>query len=164
MRTKNKHSPAASPSLSEIARRTGIRRETLRRWRDVEMIDLTDEKALASRIGMKQPRIGTAPPSPEITGRESYAEARRRREIAVANRAEVIAAKERGELVEIHSIAADGERIGYAVRDTLDRLAHELPPVLAGRAAGEIHKAIKRAFRDALTNLGNYQSAVTFQP
>jgi transposase-like protein len=161
MASKNKLRP---PSIAAIARKHGIRPGTLRDWRDREELDIFDEKALAARVERKQARVGTDPPPAENSARESYSEARRRREVAAANRMETIAAKERGELVEVHSIDADGYKIGYAIRSALAELSQQLPPALAGRTAGEVQKILKSEFRRALENLSHYQTSITFKP
>ena len=50
---------------------------------------------------------------------------------------------------------AQGEAIGRAFRQMHDRLVNDLPPMLAGRNAGEIARVLKTEFRLALQKLAD---------
>ncbi len=82
---------------------------------------------------------------------------------ADADRAEMQARKERGELIEAASIINQGEAIGRVIRAHLDALANNLPPALAGRPAKEISRIIKAEFRRALNDMHDRESQY-FQP
>ena len=87
--------------------------------------------------------------------REQILRAELRRKLASADRLEQEAAKVRGELVEAAGIAAQAEGTGRAFRQLHDRLVNDLPPMLAGRTAGEIAKVLKTEFRLALEKLAD---------
>ena len=69
---------------------------------------------------------------------------------------------ERKNFVPADTIRAEGIHIGGVVRTALDRLAVELPPMLAGRTAGEINAVLRRVFRETLVNFSQYQTHVAF--
>jgi hypothetical protein len=87
--------------------------------------------------------------------REQILRAELRRKLASADRLEQEAGKVRGELVEVAGIAAQGEGTGRAIRQMHDRLAHDLPPMLAGRPATEIFTILKREFQIGLHKLAD---------
>jgi hypothetical protein len=159
------HKQLRPPSLAALARQHGVRPGTLRDWRDKEGIDISNPKALTDRVERKQARVGKDPSPPaENSARESYSEARRRREVATANRAETLAARERGELIEAASIEGEGFRLGVAYRAALDKLANDLPPMLAGLSAGEMSKIIRREHRRTLENLCHLSDLIPLEP
>ncbi len=87
--------------------------------------------------------------------REQILRAELRRKLASADRLEQEAAKVRGELVEVAGIAAEAEGTGRAFRQLHDRMVNDLPPMLAGRTAGEIAKVLRTEFRLALQKLAD---------
>jgi hypothetical protein len=87
--------------------------------------------------------------------REQILRAELRRKLASADRLEQEAGKVRGELVEAAGIAAQAEGTGRAFRQLHDRMVNDLPPMLAGRTAGEIAKVLKIEFRLALQKLAD---------
>jgi hypothetical protein len=151
--------PKPYPTVASASRETGISPATLRKWRDVEKIDILDPTAVEKRAAKKQLRVSGSAPTDGT--QESYQEARRRREVAAANRLEVIAARERGELTEAAAIAAEGYAIGLQIRHSLDRLAHELSPQLAGHDSAKIMKILKASFRTALEHLADSHEVIT---
>jgi hypothetical protein len=92
------------------------------------------------------------------TATEGYAEARTRKTRAEADRAETLAARERGELVLASGIMAEGEAAGRAFQNGLNRLEGDLPGRLAGRTAGEIQKILRTSFRELLNELADRPS------
>jgi transposase-like protein len=141
------------PNISALAREHGVSRNTLIRWRD-EGFDLTNNKAVADRVKSMASRSG----SPDL------AAARLAKIEAETARIRFAHDIEKGKFVESYLIEGDGQRIGHAVRLSLDELAQQLPPQLAGRSAGEILKILRSEFRRALENLSHYKSDVKFQP
>ncbi len=151
-------------TLVSISARTGINRRTLNRWQK-SGTDIHDPQALAERIAIMPLRVDSTPPEPSPasagdSNAESYSEARRRREIANANRAETIAARERGELIESARIQHDGDAIGRTVRRELEKLTNDMPPQLAGRNASEISTILRRAVREMLTRFSEYHDEI----
>jgi plasmid maintenance system antidote protein VapI len=138
-------------NISQTAKRLGVHRSTLQAWQR-EGINLADEQALQERLAASRK-----------PGGETFSEARRRKEVAAANRMETLAAREAGELVPATGIAEQGRAIGLSVRQALDRLAHDLPPQLAGRPAAEVGKILKRHFRETLDNLHHASPQKYFQ-
>jgi len=146
-----------TPTVASIARRASIARSTLMQWQK-SGINIFNERELQARIGIMPLRADTA--SPPAAG-ESYQEAKRRRAIADANRAEVIARREAGILCEAAGVEATGYKIGLATRQGLDRLADSLPPALAGQDAAAIAKILKACFRELCTNLADSYPQLT---
>jgi phage terminase Nu1 subunit (DNA packaging protein) len=89
-------------------------------------------------------------------------ETKLRKLTAEADLAELKVSVQRGELVPIAGIRADGQSIGFAVRAALEKLNHELPPALAGRTAAEISVHLRRRIRDLLDDMAD--RADFFQP
>lgn len=113
-----------------------------------------DNVAALRRELETQQRVPGEEDAPEAASlREQILKAELRRKLASADRLEQEAAKVRGELVELAGIAAQGEATGRSVQQMLNRLAHDLTPVLAGRPATEIFTILKREFRIALEKL-----------
>jgi len=151
-------------TIVSISARTGINRRTLNRWQK-SGTDIRDDKQLAERIAIMPLRVDSMPPEPSQpsagnAGAESYSDARRRKEIANANRAETIAARERGELIEAARIQHDGDAIGRTVRRELEKLTNDMPPQLAGRNASEISTILRREIRAMLTRFSEYHDEI----
>jgi phage terminase Nu1 subunit (DNA packaging protein) len=129
----------------QLAELLGVSRQTVSTWKrqGADLSDLDALRARAAAVLVKQ------------AGSEGYHDARTRKTRAEADRAETLAARERGELVEVAGIAAQGEGTGRAFRQLHDRLVNDLPPMLAGRTAGEIAKVLKTEFRLALEKLAD---------
>jgi hypothetical protein len=152
MTTSKKHRPP-TPTISGIARAHRIGRETVRRWIG-EGLDITDSAAVKSRVDAMASRSS----SPD------FAAAKLAKITAETRRIEFAHQVEQGKFVAAYLIEGDGLRIGHAIRGTLDQLAQQLPPQLAGRSAGEILKILRAEFRRALENLSHYKSDITFRP
>jgi transposase len=130
-------------NITKTAKRLGVHRSTIQQWKK-DGVNITDESAL-------QDRLAAARKSPD----ETLAEAKRRRAVADATRAEIRVQQERGELVPAAGIKAEGFSIGLSFRQALEKLAHELPPQLAGQDAPVISKILKKHHRELLTNLSH---------
>ena len=139
-----------STNITRTAKRLGVHRSTLQAWRK-EGLDITSEAALQDRLAAAR----KSPDESQDVDGETYQAARRRREIANANRAETIAARERGELVEAAGIWLQGEAIGRTFRFALDKLAHDLPPLIAGYDAAKIESILRKHHRELLENLSH---------
>jgi hypothetical protein len=134
--------PKTAKPLAELAREHGISRETLRAWRD-SGIDIHDPAALAARIA-------------SMTGRstdETMAEAKRRRAIADANRAELIAAKEAGKLVELAAVHEVFSALGAEMKARLLAMRHTLVEDLTGRPPEVIARILDERIRELLASI-----------
>ena len=137
-----KPKPKTAKPLAEIAREHGISRETLRAWRD-SGVAIQDPAALAARIA-SMPRNSTD---------ESYSEARRRREIALADRAELIAAKEAGKLVELAAVQETFAALGAEMKSRLLAMRSALVEDLTGRPPEAIARILDERIRELLQSI-----------
>jgi hypothetical protein len=134
------------PTVSGVAREHGASREAIRKIRD-RGVDLADPAAVAAAVSQMKGRAESAPGAD--TG-ESYSEARRRREIANANRAEIIARKEAGLYLPVEEVVRQAQAFGMLTRVRFMNLANTLPDRLAGATAVEIHSVLKKEIRHLL--------------
>jgi transposase-like protein len=140
-------SGAAKANQSELARRHGVSRETIRAWR-TEGLDISDEKAVADRVARMPGR------DPDATGEgESLAEAKRRRAVADANRAEVIARRESGELVSLAQVEDAMSQLGFEMRSRLLSWIGNLPPMLEGLDAARIQAILREKVTELLASI-----------
>jgi hypothetical protein len=137
-------------SLAKLAKTSGIPYGTLSRWKR-EGTDIFNAEALAERMA----RIKQAPC-------ENITQARLLKLQLEAERLQLQLDVERGKFVCGATMKTEGIRIGGVIGSTLDRLAQELPPQLAGRTAPEIAVILKRVFRETRSNLAKYQSPIKF--
>ena len=140
MAAKPKSTPAKS--LAQLARETGISRETLRAWRD-SGVDIQDAEKLRERIAA-MPRNSTD---------ETMAEARRRREIAAANRMELLAAKEAGRLIEVAAVVETFSALGSETKARLLAMRNTLVEELVGRDEVGIRQVLDGRIRELLASI-----------
>jgi transposase len=144
--TSQPHSHAPSTMTQKaIAEALGVSLRTVKNWKR-EGIDLTDRTALEARAAASKGKLESS---------EDYSAARLRKLRAEADRAETLALRERGELIPHAAVDGVFQAWGLVVRQSFDKLAGNLPPLIAGRSAGEVHKLLKREFRDALTAIAD---------
>jgi hypothetical protein len=149
------HPKAPKPeSINSISKRTGAARQTLRKWRDAEGLDLHDEKALQARIATRQP-AGPPQDQGDDGNGETQASARRRREIALADLAEAKAKQIRGELVDVAVVRDVAAKIGSVTKAALGRLSAELPAAVEGMTASQSSKVIRDATDAILRDLSD---------
>jgi phage terminase Nu1 subunit (DNA packaging protein) len=132
--------PSRPPTQAALAADLGVSLRTLQNWKR-EGIDLTDRKALQARAAASKGKLESS---------EDYSAAKLRKLRAEADRAEILAARERGDLIPHAAVDGMFQAWGLTVRQAFEKLGANLPPVISGRAAGEVHKLLKREFRDAL--------------
>jgi transposase-like protein len=147
MATKRKTSTALN--LSGLARKYGVSRETLRVWRD-SGVNLADEIKVAEKIANMREK----PTSDLAAARLEKIHA----EIARIRHAHAVESRE---FVRASDIAAQGTQIGLAVRRAIERMANDLPAVLAGRDASEISVVLKKYGYDLLVGLSEMPSPIT---
>jgi transposase-like protein len=159
MRATKKTLPTSHPSIAAASRESGIAPATLRKWRDKEKIDVLNPAAVKKRAAVKQQRADRPAASKSITADtgESYSEARRRREIANANRAELITQREAGRLVGLDTVKQSFMQIGAEVKARLMSARGDLVNELVGKDEAGIYKILDTRFRDLLQAL--YDSA-----
>jgi hypothetical protein len=63
---------------------------------------------------------------------------------------------ERGRYVSQESQRADGQKLGLVLQGMMLKMADDLTPILAGRPAGEVKKAIQKYSREKLVELSQY--------
>jgi hypothetical protein len=146
--------PKLRLTQQQVADAAGITTKTLRAWR-ADGLDISDVDAVIARAKSMDARIGTVDDGGDQGLREQILRAELRRKLASADRLEQEAGKIRGELVEVAGIAAQAEGTGRGFRQLHDRMINDLPPMLAGRTAGEIAKVLKIEFRLALQKLAD---------
>ena len=130
----------------EMADLVGTSRESLRKWAK-EGIDITDESAVRARAAQVDKRVADS---------EDMAGVKRRKLKAEAEREEHELEVERGRYVSQESQRADGQKLGLVLQGMMLKMAGDLTPVLAGRPAGEVKKAIDKYAREKLVELSQY--------
>lgn len=139
MKPKRK-SPAAKQTLnlSELSRRHGVTRETLRAWRDAGL-DLDDDAAIRKRIA--ESRSPAAVAGQAFDGGEPLALAKARRERALADKAEIEVSMRRGQLLELSLVEDCFAALGAGLSAALKKLPSEFADRLEGLSASKIQTA-----------------------
>jgi DNA-binding transcriptional MerR regulator len=138
----------------QVADVAGITTKTLRAWR-ADGLDISNVGAVIARARSMAARIVTAADEGDASLREQIQKAELRRKLAQADRLEMEAEKVRGTLIDATTLNADFEMIGRMFRQAHDKAENDLPPMLAGRPAGEIKKILHRVFREMLEELSH---------
>ena len=146
-RKKPSKPPAAPVNISALARAHGVSRETIRKLR-TNGIDLSDGKAVADGLACSK-AASPAPAPPD--GTETLLEAKRRRAVADANRAEVIARRESGEVIEVAAVEALMVEIGATMRSRLLGWRSDLVHELEGGTGQQIFAALDKRITELLT-------------
>jgi hypothetical protein len=150
MSTRKKSAPA--PNISQLARDHKVSRETVRKLRE-NGIDLADGKAVTQALACS--RAAKLPLAPTPADGESYSEARRRRAIADADRAEVIAKRESGSVIAVSDVEAVMSEIGATMRSRLLSMRSDLVVELEGRSGAQIYAALDKRITELLTAIHN---------
>jgi hypothetical protein len=141
-----KPAPAIA-NLSQLARDHNVSRETLRAWR-LEGVDLTDPSAIADRVSKMPGRDQGA------TGEgESLTAAKTRRARADADRAEIIARQQAGELVSLAQVEDAMSQLGFEMRSRLLSWIGNLPPQLEGLDAARIQAILRSKVTELLESI-----------
>jgi transposase-like protein len=143
------------PSIAAASRESGIAPATLRKWRDKEKIDVLNPAAVKKRAAVKQQRVDR-PTASKVTSKdtgESYSEARRRREIANADRAEITAQREAGKVIDLASAEAAFTRVGAEVKGRLLSMRGDLVNELVGKDEAGIYRVLDDRFHELLAGL-----------
>ena len=130
-------------SQAAVAREAGVSMKSLRNWRDREGLDITDLDAVLRRAGRH----------PSTAGGESWSEARRRKAIADANKAEIIAAREAGSVVAKNEVEALFAALGAELRARLLSWRGQLVVELHGLDEPSIHRVLSDRISELLESI-----------
>jgi hypothetical protein len=143
--------PMPTINISKLARDHGTSRETIRRLRG-QGIDLTDTAAITAGLAASRARHSSPAPAAATLG-ESIQEARRRREIATADRAEVIAKREAGAVIAVSDVEFMMLTLGAELRARLLSIRSDLVVELEGLSGSQIYKALDRRITELLSSI-----------
>jgi hypothetical protein len=138
-------------NISKLARDHSTSRETIRRLRD-HGIDLCDTAAITAALAASRARHSSPAPTAATAG-ESIQEARRRREIATADRAEIIAKREAGAVIAVSDVEAMMLLLGAELRARLLSIRSDLVVELEGLSGSAIYKALDRRITELLSSI-----------
>jgi transposase len=127
------------PNITATAKRLGVHRSTLQAW-SKEGVNITDETAL-------QDRLAAARKSPD----ETLAEAKRRRAVADADRAEITAQREAGKVIALDIVETAFAQVGAEFRSRLLAMRGSLVNELEGQTAENIYRILDQRFGELLT-------------
>lgn len=145
-------------TTSRLAQIFQINRKTIAQWRS------ENRPGVPAKVGNKEPIaewrawFAANPSAGHFDGKP-----RRDRETLLCEKLEVeIEIKkielevESGKFVSQESQRADGQKLGLVLQGMMLKMASDLTPVLAGRPAGEVGKAIDKYAREKLVELSQY--------
>lgn len=145
-------------TTSRLAQIFQINRKTIAQWR------LENRPGVPMKVGNKEPIaewrawFAANPSAGHFDGKP-----RRDRETLLCEKLEVeIEIKkielevESGKFVSQESQRADGQKLGVILQGIIMKMSGDLTPVLAGRPAGEVKKAIDKYAREKLVELSQY--------
>jgi hypothetical protein len=138
--------PKQPRTQAEMAGMVGVSLRTLKNWRE-EGIDIEDLRAVQARAAEMAERGKDTEDMQGVKLRKLRAEADlKEHELEV----------ERGRYVSQESQRADGQKLGLVLQGMMLKMADDLTPILAGRPAGEVKKAIQKYSREKLVELSQY--------
>ena len=138
--------PKQPRTQAEMAAMVGVSLRTLKNWRE-EGVDIEDLRAVQARAAEMAERGKETEDMQGVKLRKLRAEADlKEHELEV----------ERGRYVSQESQRADGQKLGLVLQGMMLKMAGDLTPVLAGRPAGEVKKAIEKYAREKLVELSMY--------
>ena len=132
--------------LFHCLREHGVHRSTVQAW-GKEGVLLGDPEAVKARVAIARRKESAA----GAAAGETYTEARRRREIALANRAEIITQREAGKVIDIDSVETAFGQIGAEFRSRLLAMRGNLVTELEGQGAEGIYRILDQRFGELLT-------------
>lgn len=145
-------------TTSRLAQIFQINRKTIAQWRS------ENRPGVPAKVGNKEPIaewrawFAANPSAGHFDGKP-----RRDRETLLCEKLEVeIEIKkielevESGKFVSQESQRADGQKLGVILQGIIMKMSGDLTPVLAGRPAGEVKKAIDKYAREKLVELSQY--------
>ena len=133
-----------------MAAMVGVSLRTLKNWRD-EGIDIEDLRAVQARAAAMAERGKETEDMAGVKLRKLRAEADlKEHELQV----------ERGLFVSKDEVVTEGVRMGVTIKGVFLKLSSDMTPILAGRPAAEIKKALDKYAREKLTELSLYDSPI----
>jgi hypothetical protein len=124
----------------------GVSLATIKNWK-VEGLDINDIEAVKKRAATMTRRNQENEDLGAVKLRKLKAEADlKEHELEV----------ERGRYVSQESQRADGQKLGLVLQGMFLKMSGDLTPILAGRPAGEVKKAIDKYAREKLVELSQY--------
>lgn len=133
-------------SQAELAKMAGVNVKTIRQWKNTEGLDLGDVAAVLARAG----KVERDTPA---DGSETYSEARRRRAIADADRAEIIAKRESGSVIAVADVQNLFTQLGAELRSRLLAMRGNLVVELEGQSGPAIYKILDNRIHEILTSI-----------
>ena len=147
-------------NVSQIAKRAGISRVTLYKWRDEHGLDITDLDAVIEMC--KDREVGNYSGYDD----DDVVEAKKRKAIFDAEKSEwdakikeLKAAKEEGSLIDKDEVKETLTGIATRTKQRFLSLSGELPPKVAGLTPEETQKVLEREIGKVLEELGKEFSA-----
>jgi transcriptional regulator with XRE-family HTH domain len=131
---------------SQLAELAGVTTRTIREW-EREGVDVYDLPSLMTRAAKIQEKKNES---------EDLAGVKLRKLKAEADLKEHELEVERGRYVSQESQRADGQKLGMVLQGMMLKMENDLTPIVAGRPAGEVKKAIGKYAREKLTELSQY--------
>jgi hypothetical protein len=149
-RRKPSKPPAPAVNISALARDHKVSRETIRKLR-TNGVNLGDDKAITQ--GLACSRAKSSAPAPTTDGAETLFDAKRRRAVADANRAEVIAARESGSVIAVSDVEELMTRLGAEMRSRLLGWRGDLVVELEGLSGPKIAAVLDRRICELLEGI-----------
>jgi phage terminase Nu1 subunit (DNA packaging protein) len=145
-------------SITRIAELFQVSRKTIHQWRNEGRQGVPEKVGTKEDVAAWRSWFAANPSAGHYDGKP-----RRDRETLLCEKLEVeIDIKkielevESGKFVSQESQRADGQKLGLVLQGMLLKMAGDLTPVLAGRPAGEVKKAIDKYAREKLVELSQY--------
>ena len=145
-------------SMTRLAELFQVSRKTIYQWRNEGRQGVPEKVGAKEDVAAWRSWFAANPSAGHYDGKP-----RRDRETLLCEKLEVeIDIKkielevESGKFVSQESQRADGQKLGLVLQGMLLKMAGDLTPVLAGRPAGEVKKAIDKYAREKLVELSQY--------
>jgi len=145
-------------SITRIAELFQVSRKTIYQWRNEGRQGIPEKVGTKEDVAAWRSWFAANPSAGHYDGKP-----RRDRETLLCEKLEVeIDIKkielevESGKFVSQESQRADGQKLGLVLQGMMLKMAGDLAPVLAGRPAGEVKKAIDKYAREKLVELSQY--------
>jgi phage terminase Nu1 subunit (DNA packaging protein) len=146
--------PKQPKTQAEMAEMVGISLRTLKNWK-ADGLDITDLNAVRARAAAMGEKAKDSEDLGAVKLRKLKAEADlKEHELQV----------ERGLFVGKEEVLSEGMRMGIVIKGIFLKISSDLTPILAGRPAGEIKKALDKYAREKLTELSLYDSPIKVSP
>ena len=131
-------------TLSKMEVRVGVSRQALSKWRD-HGVDIWNEDELQAKIGAMRGagELGGGEGEGDLSDAAKLLKAKAEKEYHSARIQKIKADAEEGKYVTRESQLSVGHQAGLLVRAELQKMASELPPILAGLESGQMAAVIE---------------------